>query len=221
MRLMSVNVSLPRTVRHQGRSIPTGIFKKPVPGRTLLRQLNLDGDGQADLRVHGGPDKAVCVYPLKHYDFWRRELKRHVLDPGYFGENFTVDGLLEENVHIGDIFRVGQALVQVTQPRVPCFKLAMKLELPGFPRQFLESRRSGFYLRVLEEGEVGPGDAILRVKIDPGRVSVRQVFELAFFDLENVKALRQALRVAALAASWREDFQSELDKTERRSRSQP
>lgn len=214
MRLISVNVSRPRTVTHQGKSITTGIFKEPVSGRILLRKLNLDGDGQADLRIHGGPDKAAYVYPIEHYGVWMRELKRHGFAPGHFGENFTVSGMLEENVHIGDVFRIGQALVQVTQPRTPCFKLAMKMELPTFPHRFLESRRSGFYLRVLEEGEVGAGDEILRVQDDPEQMSVRQVLEVAFFDQKNVAALRKALRVAALTASWREDFQNDLSRVE-------
>jgi MOSC domain-containing protein YiiM len=221
MRLVSVNVSLPRTVTHEGKSVATGIFKQPVQRRVPLRTLNLEGDGQADLRVHGGPDKAVYVYPVEHYEFWSQELKRDDFPPGQFGENFTVSGMQEETVHIGDVFSIGQALVQVTQPRVPCFKLGIKMASPKFPRQFLQSRRSGFYLRVLKEGEVQAGDSIELVKEDPERMSVRRVLELAFFDLQDMEGLRKVLRIEALSRSWREDFHEQLSKVQRGPNDQP
>ena len=134
MQLISVNVALPKVVQHKRKTVLTGIFKKPVEGRVMLRKLNLDGDGQGDLTVHGGEHQAVYVYPFEHYDYWQEKLGRKDLTCGQFGENFTTLGLLEEQIHIGDIFRVGGAMVQVTQPRVPCYKLALKMQLPQFPK---------------------------------------------------------------------------------------
>jgi MOSC domain-containing protein YiiM/ferredoxin len=151
MKLVSVNVSLPKTVVHEGRAVSTGIYKEPVIDRVMVHKLHLDGDGQADLSVHGGVHKAVYVYDLDSYRYWRRELDRDDLNYGHFGENLTVEGMPDDQIHIGDIFRVGSALLEVTQPRTPCFKLEMKMGLPGFSRQFLISGRLGFYFRVLEE----------------------------------------------------------------------
>ena len=178
MKLVSVNVSLPKTVEHEGRMVSTGIYKEPVTGRVMVRKLNLDGDGQADLSVHGGVYKAVYVYDLESYRYWRRELDRDDLANGHFGENLTVEGMPDDQIHIGDIFRVGSALLEVTQPRVPCFKLEMKMGLPDFSRQFLTSGRLGFYCRVVEEGEVGAGDPIDRVEVGPERVTVREFASL-------------------------------------------
>jgi MOSC domain-containing protein YiiM len=208
MELRSVNVSLPKAVSYQGRIIKTGIFKEPVSGRVRLREFNLDGDGQADLKVHGGTYKAVYVYTLENYDYWRRELGRDDLTYGQFGENFTVEGMPEDEVHVGDVFRVGQALMQVTQPRVPCFKLGLKMGDPAFVKKFLASERSGFYMRVVEEGEVGAGDEIKRVKVDPERMSVRDIHHLLYFDKTNVEAAKKALRIPALAPGWREAFEA-------------
>ena len=147
MKLVSVNVSLPRDFARGDKTVQTGIFKEPVEGRVMLRTLNLDGDGQADLEAHGGIYKAAYVYSLDHYAYWRRELGRDEDFPyAQFGENFTVEGLTEDTVHVGDVFRIGGALVEVTQPRVPCFKLGLKMELEGFEKRFLHSRRSGYYL---------------------------------------------------------------------------
>ena len=152
----------------------TAIFKDPVLGRVAVRRLNIDGDRQADLTVHGGPDKAVYVYDLSGYDYWRKALGRE-LPFGQFGENLTVEGMPETEVSMEDIYRIGSALFQVSQPRSPCGKLAMKMELPRFGRDFIASGRTGFYLRVLEEGEIGAGDSIERVSREPGAPTVVQV----------------------------------------------
>ncbi len=207
MKLLSVNVSPPKDVSFNGQMVTTGIFKEPVQGRVKLRTLNLEGDGQADLAVHGGTYKAVYVYPFEHYDFWQHQLDRDDFAFGQFGENFTVEGMTEDQVYIGDVFRVGTALVEVTQPRVPCFKLAFKMGRPDFVKQFLASERSGFYLRVLEEGDVGAGDVIERVEIGPEQMTVRQVHHLLYFDNKNVDEAKKVLRIPALSPNWRDSFE--------------
>ena len=212
MKLLSVNVSQPRDVAYNGKMVQTGIFKQPVKRRIWLRKLGLDGDGHGDLAVHGGIDKAVYAYPIEHYEYWRRELERNELSFGQFGENLTVEGLLEEEVHIGDVFRIGGAQVQVTQPRVPCFKLGLKMRLPTFPKQFLASEKSGFYLRVLVEGKVGADDPIERIKIDSARLSIKEVHHLYYFDNCNRQGIKRVLDVTALSDSWRESFEGFLDK---------
>jgi MOSC domain-containing protein YiiM len=158
MKVISVNTGLPRDVTWHGRSVTTGIFKEPVHRRVSLRKLNLDGDRQADLSVHGGQYKAVYCYPFAHYDYWKRELPDRELPMGIFGENFTLDNLLEESVHLGDQFSVGSAEVVVTQPRLPCYKLGIRFEADDMVKRFFVSRRTGFYLAVTSEGEVGAGD---------------------------------------------------------------
>ena len=213
MKLLSVNVSKPKAVSYNGKTVHTGIFKVPVTGRVALRRFNLDGDGQGDLTVHGGVDKAVYAYPHEHYEHWRRELLRDDLTYGQFGENFTVEGMLEDSVHIGDVFRVGTALVEVSQPRVPCFKLGLKMGIATFPKQFLASERSGFYLRVLETGDVGAGDAIERVKVGHKRLTVKVVHHLLYFDSGNLERIHEVLSIPALAVSWRESFEKILAKT--------
>ncbi len=164
MKLISLNTGLPREVMWHGRSVTTGIFKEPVHNRVALRTLNLDGDRQADLSVHGGEYKAVYCYPLAHYDYWKRELPARELPMGIFGENFTLDGLLEDSVHLGDQFSVGSAEVVVTQPRLPCYKLGVRFEADDMVKRFLASGRTGFYLAVTSEGEVGAGDE-MRVSV--------------------------------------------------------
>ncbi len=159
-KLISVNVGVPRTIHRNGEEVTTGIFKEPVDGRVLLRRLNLDGDRQADLSVHGGVNKAVYAYPSEHYAYWRKQLPDVELPWGMFGENLTTEGLREEETHIGDRFRIGSALLIVTQPRLPCFKLGLKFGRDDMPKRFLASQRTGFYLAVVEEGEIGAGDAI-------------------------------------------------------------
>jgi MOSC domain-containing protein YiiM len=213
MKLLSVNVSRPREVAHRSETVTTGIFKEPAEGRVMLGTLNLDGDGQADLVGHGGIYKAAYAYSVENYEYWKRELRREDLAFGQFGENFTVEGMPEDEVHIGDVFRVGGALVEVTQPRVPCYKLALKMGLKGFEKRFLASCRVGFYLRVLEEGEVGAGDGVDRVRIDPERITVREMCHLLYFDPENLEGARKALRIRALSPGWRQSFEQRLAKT--------
>jgi MOSC domain-containing protein YiiM len=212
MELLSVNVSLPTEIPHGRGTVSTGIFKKPVRGRVMLRALNLEGDGQADLVNHGGVHRAVYAYSIENYDYWRRELGRTDLAFGQFGENFTVEGMPEDGVHIGDVFRVGGALVEVSQPRPPCFKLGIKMGMFRFPKLFLRSGRVGFYLRVLEEGEVGAGDTFDLVDSDPERMTVREMSYLLFFDPENLEGARRALRIRALSPWWRDSFTERLTK---------
>ena len=214
MKLLSVNVSQPKEVSYNGKHIKTGIFKEPVSGRTMMRRLNIDGDGQGDLSVHGGIHKAVYVYPIEHYDHWKRALGRDDLTYGKFGENLTVEGMLEETVHIGDVFRIGDALVEVSQPRVPCFKLGMKMRDPQIVKPFLESERVGFYVRVLKEGEVGAGDAIERIKVGEGQMTVKEIVHLRHFDDTNAAAVEKAANLPALTPSWRDSFEEILVKAQ-------
>jgi MOSC domain-containing protein YiiM len=179
MQLLSIQVGRPRLVTHGGRSVRTAIYKEPVLFRVRVRRLNLEGDAQADLRVHGGPDKAVYAYDLGGYEHWRRELGWE-LPFGQFGENLTVEGMPETKVRIGDVYRIGTAVLQVAQPRSPCYKLAMKMQRPRFLKPFLASGRTGFYLRVLEEGEIGAGDWIQLLSRDPESPTVEQTTRLMF-----------------------------------------
>ena len=209
MTLISINVGLPREITHRGQAITTGIFKAPVAGTVRLGRLNLAGDGQADLRVHGGADKAVYVYPFEHYAFWAGELGRHDFSHGQFGENFTTTGLLEDGVCIGDVFEIGEARVQVTQPRTPCFKLGIRMAEKDFPARFTAANRTGFYLRVLEEGRVAAGDAIEWVERAAGSMSVREVFRLRHVGGTRAEYERAA-RLPGLASSWRVAFEKRL-----------
>src|SRR5256712_12217225 len=160
MKLVSVNVGLPREVTWYGKIVTTAIFKQAVPGRVALRKLNLDGDRQADLTVHGGEHKAVYCYPVEHYAYWKKELPGRDLPVAIFGENFTIEGLVEDSVHLGDRFSIGSAEVIVTQPRLPCYKLGVRFQADDMVKRFLASARTGFYLAVTREGEVGSGDEI-------------------------------------------------------------
>ena len=212
MKLLSVNVGLPREIIANGRTVTTGIYKQPVAGRVFARPLNIDGDRQADLTVHGGIDKAVYAYPHEHYAHWERELGCGDFIPGQFGENLTTSGLLEDDVRIGDIFAIGGARFEVSQPRVPCFKLALRMEMPQFPKLFLKSQRTGFYLRVAQEGEIGAGDAVSRVTTDPQQMTVREVFDVAYGETSTPANVERALAMPALATSWREMFEERLAK---------
>ncbi len=212
MRILSVNVSLPKIVDYRGEKVETGIFKEPVADRLMVRVLNLDGDRQADLRVHGGADKAVYVYSIENYEYWKHELGRDDLTYGQFGENLTVEGMTDDAVRIGDVFRVGSASVQVSQPRLPCYKLAIKMENPKFPKLFLLSRRTGFYLRVLEEGDVGVGDEFELIERDAEPLTVEETVNLSYFDRENLERVQAVLRVKALPSGWREGFEEQLRK---------
>ena len=208
--VVSVNVSEPRLVAWRETQVATGIFKIPVDHRMRVRALNLDGDGQADLSVHGGPDKAIYVYPAEHYPWWQAQLDRIDLRWGHFGENFTTAGLLETSVHIGDRFRIGSAEVVVTQPRLPCCKLGIRFGRSDMPKRFLASRRTGFYLRVLREGEVGPGDALELVETESNRVAVADVTELYLASDARQDLLRALLQVSALPPGWRDEFETRL-----------
>ncbi|MDP6560934.1 MAG: MOSC domain-containing protein [Candidatus Binatia bacterium] len=207
MHLLSVNVSMPKEVPCRDKTITTGIFKEPVGGRVLLRLLNLEGDGQADLKEHGGIYRAAYVLSYNYYAHWERELGRGGFPYGQFGENFTVEGMTDDDVHVGDVLRVGGALVEVTQPRVPCFKLALRMEDPGFLKSFMAHARVGYHLRVLEEGEVGAGDTIERVRTGPGWMTVREMFKLLYHNQEKLEGARRALCIPALSPDWRRSFE--------------
>jgi MOSC domain-containing protein YiiM len=213
MNLVSVSVGLPRDVAWHGRVVTTGIFKNRVEGRVALRRLNLDGDRQADLTVHGGEHQAVYCYPLEHYAFWQRELPNAELTVGTFGENFTTEGLLEDDTHIGDEFAIGSATVVVTQPRLPCYKLGVKFQDDGMVKRFLASRRTGFYLAVVREGTVGAGDEITVVSRDPHAISVAEITRLYVaksYDDRDVALIERATRVNALPASWKDHLRDRL-----------
>lgn len=206
MKLVSLNVGKPRTVAWKGESVTTAIFKEPVDHTVRLRKLNLDGDRQADLRVHGGPEKAVYAYPSEHYKFWRKELPGAELSWGSFGENFTTEGLQEDTTFIGDRYRVGSAVVMVTQPRMPCYKLGVKFGDDRMVKRFLDSRRTGFYFSVLEEGEVRAGDRVELLSHDADTVAVANVTRLYITKTPDPDLLKRALQVAALPANWRDYF---------------
>jgi MOSC domain-containing protein YiiM len=212
MKIISLNVDLPRLVLRDGEPVSTVIFKDPIDGRVMMRTLNLDGDRQADLSVHGGPSKAVYVYPAEHYDSWKRELPEMNLPWGMFGENFTTTGLLETEINIGDKFRIGTAEVMVTQPRMPCYKLGLKFGRPDIIKRFLQSERTGFYLAVLKEGEVGTGDEFEPLARDANDVRVSDITRLYTREKHNAKLLRRAIEVEALPESWRGYFQHQLEK---------
>src|SRR6266702_2754431 len=213
MKIVSLNVGMPREVPWHGRSVTTGIFKEPVAGRVALRKLNLDGDRQADLTVHGGEYKAVYCYPVEHYGYWKKELPGRELPMGMFGENFTVHGLLEEEVHLGDRFSLGTAEVVVTQPRLPCYKLGVRFGSDDMVKRFLVSGRTGFYLAVLREGEVGAGDEMKLMAREANAVAVSEITRLYVakrFGEAEIRAVRRALRVPELPESWKEYFRERL-----------
>jgi MOSC domain-containing protein YiiM len=212
MKILSVNVGLPREVSWQGKLVTTGIFKEPVNTPVMLRALNLDGDQQADLTVHGGVDKAVYAYPSEHYGYWRSELPGLDLAWGMFGENFTTEGLLEEAVFIGDRFRVGETEVMVTEPRMPCYKLGIKFGRADIVKRFLASRRTGFYFAVVREGMVVTGDAIKLIGQEQQDISVADITRLYVFEKDDAKTLRRAIEVEALPESWKGYFQHQLEK---------
>ena len=206
MKLLSVNVGAPRDAIWRGEVVRTGIFKSPVAGRVAMHGYNLDGDAQADLSVHGGADKAVYGYPSEHYSFWCEWLEKDALPWGAFGENLTTEGLLEGDVCIGDRFAVGTALLEVSQPRIPCHKLALRHERADLPKHFLASGRSGFYFRIARAGEVSAGDAIERVASDPQRLSVAEVQSFARAKGGDPALIRRATEHPALAQVWRDEL---------------
>jgi MOSC domain-containing protein YiiM len=211
MKLLSANAGLPREVEWNGRTIRTSIFKAPVPGRVHLTKLNLDGDEQSDLTVHGGVDKAVYVYPSEHYAFWRNELLNADLNWGAFGENFTTEGALDDKaVHIGDRFRIGSAEFVVTQPRMPCFKLGIRFGRADIIKRFLHSGRNGFYFAVAQEGDVAAGDSIELLARDENGVTVADIVELYTADAAKQDLLQRVSELAALPENWRAYFRKRL-----------
>lgn len=210
MKLLSVNVGLPREVQWKGKIVRTSIFKAPVPGQVRVAKLNLEGDQQSDLSVHGGIDKAVYAYPSEHYRFWREELRGTDLPWGAFGENLTTEGLLEETIHIGDRLRVGSVELVVTQPRMPCFKLGIRFGRPDIVKQFLQSGRTGFYFAVLKEGEVIAGDSMELLARDVHGVTVADIVNLYRRDATNQDLLRRVSELPSLPKSWRDYFRTRL-----------
>jgi MOSC domain-containing protein YiiM len=210
VRIVSVNIGNPREIAWKGQIVATGIFKNPVEGRVRMRMLNLDGDGQADLTVHGGPSKALYVYPAEHYGPWRRELPALSLPWGMFGENLTAYGLLESDVRIGDRFRIGSTEVAVTEPRMPCYKLGLKFGRDDIVKRFLARRRTGFYLAVLKEGQVAAGDSVQRIGRDPGGVTVADITHLYVGKVWSGELLQRAIDLDVLPEGWRAYFQARI-----------
>jgi MOSC domain-containing protein YiiM len=210
MKLISVCVGLPRDVSWKGKPVTTGIFKQPVHGRVMMRSLNLDGDRQADLTVHGGLEKAIYAYPAEHYAYWRQELPDEEFPWGAFGENLTTEGLSETGVNIGDRFRIGTAEVMVTQPRFPCFKLNLKFGRDDMVKRFLDSHLSGIYFSVMQEGEIGAGDAIELVQRDEHNITVADIVQIYVRKADD-DLIRRAIQVPALAADLKTYFQQQLE----------
>ncbi len=214
MKVVSVNVGLPQTVQWRDQPVTTGIFKSPVEGPVALRRHNLEGDRQADLSVHGGPTKAVYVYPIQHYTYWRGELPDVDFGWGHFGENFSVDGMDEESIGIGDEFGVGTARLVVTEPRMPCFKLSVRFGRADMPKRFLQSQRTGFYFGVVEEGEVEAGDTLELLSKHPEGLTVANVTSLYTTERGNIALLKKAISVTALPDSWSGYFEHQLERLE-------
>jgi MOSC domain-containing protein YiiM len=206
LHVQSVNVGLPRVVLWKGRQVLTGIFKEPVTGHVAVRRINLEGDRQADLSVHGGVEKAIYAYPAEHYAFWREQFPELELPWGMFGENLTIRGLREDTMRIGDRLQIGSAQLVVTQPRLPCYKLGLRFGRDDVLKRFWQSGFTGFYLSVLQEGEVAAGDSIRLLQQDEHAVTVRNIMDLAREDTLDVDLLRRAVAVEALPQAWREDF---------------
>jgi MOSC domain-containing protein YiiM len=212
VKLVSLNVARPRLVVYKGQSISTGIFKQPVSGPVQLRTLNLDGDRQADLSVHGGPYKAVYGYPSEHYSFWREELAGVDLPWGMFGENFTTSGLAEDELHVGDRFQIGSSILMVRQPRVPCYKLSAKFKRDDILERFLLSGRSGFYFSVEQEGSVAAEDDFQLLKRNQDGITISEMNRLFVREKYNQELLRKAIHTAALPDDWREYFAERLER---------
>lgn len=208
-RILSVNIGVSRNIEVNGHSVRTGIFKAPVDGPVFVKRVNLEGDHVADLRVHGGPCKAVYLYPSEHYDYWKNELSLTDLPFGAFGENLTTEGLTEESAHIGDQFRFGSSVLQISQPRMPCFKLALRFGRADMVKKFWQSERSGIYFSVVQEGSVKRGEEIEKVASDPGKVSVADVVRLYRGTAWSSELLERALQ-SPLSGSWKRDIQTRL-----------
>ncbi len=212
MKVVSVNVGLPKLVQvSEEDAVLTGIFKEPVDGKVRVNELNLAGDRQADLSVHGGPYKSVYAYTAEHYDLWREELPEMELPLGMFGENLTVTEMPENEVFIGDHLRIGTAEFAVTQPRMPCYKLGIRFGRSDILRRFLKSRRSGFYLTVLKTGELGSGDRIEVFKRDENRVTVEDIVRVYITDKKDVDTMSRALKIEYLPDHWKDEFRRRLE----------
>ena len=203
MRIVSVNVGMPREVVWQGMTAQTGIFKEPVAGPVTINKLNLAGDKQADLTVHGGPAKAIYAYPAEHYEYWRQEVPDVSFPWGKFGENLTTEGLQEDTLYIGDRVGAGSAILMVTQPRMPCYKLALRFERDDMIKRFLKSGRSGFYFSVIEPGEVSAGSKVEILSRDPNRVTVAEIVRLYLGQTGDGDLLERAINVNALPENWK------------------
>jgi MOSC domain-containing protein YiiM len=210
MKVVSLNVGLPRTILWKHREVATGIFKEPVKGPVALRRFNLEGDRQADLENHGGKVKAVYAYASEHYEFWGSELPGMELPWGIFGENLTTKGLREENAHIGDHFRIGTAVLMVTQPRLPCYKLGLRFGRDDIVKRFFESKRSGIYFSIVKEGSISAGDDVECVHVDKNGVTVADINRAYANAPENVPLMRRALELKALPPGFRSHFQEQL-----------
>jgi MOSC domain-containing protein YiiM len=218
-RIVSLNVGLPRKVIFNGQVVTTGIFKEPIEGHVMLKRLNLDGDKQADLTVHGGVDKAVYAYPVEHYDYWRRELPRMNLPWGMFGENFTTEGLLEDEVNIGDTLKIGSAKLMVTQPRMPCYKLGVRFGRMDIIRRFMASGRPGIYFKVSKEGEVKTGNKVKIIRRDKNNVTVRDIVSMYVGDHRDIEVMRRAVKIGALPEGWKYEFQQKINELEKNNKS--
>ena len=214
MKIVSINVGLPRTIRWKDREVTTSIFKSPVNGPVMMRRFNLDGDRQSDLENHGGRNKAVYAYPAEHYDLWRQELPGSELPWGAFGENLTIEGLREESTFIGDLFQIGEALLMVTQPRIPCYKLSIRLGRDDVVKRFLESNRSGVYFSVVQEGLLAIGNTVERIKEDEDRISVMEINRAVANGGDHLSIVRRAVQHKVLPAGLREHFLTQLSSAE-------
>lgn len=214
-KILSVNVSLPKEIDFEGQRVITSIFKEPIEGRIMLRTLNLDGDEQADLAVHGGPNKAIYAYPIEHYVFWREVFPSMEMPYGMFGENFTIEGLMESEVSVGDTFEIGSSKVMATQPRMPCYKLGIKFGRMDIVKKFLASGRSGIYFKVLEEGEVSAGDLIVQIEKDINQVAISDIVRLYGSDRKDITMMRRAIKVEALPEGWKQYFFEQIRRVER------
>ncbi len=210
MKLISVNVGLPRDINVNGKTVRTSIWKNPVEGRVHVSTLNLEGDQQSDLTVHGGVDKAVYLYPIEHYPYWGAQLPGVELPLGVFGENFSAEGILEDQIRVGDRLRIGSAEFMVTQPRLPCYKLGIRFDRRDIVKRFLQSKRTGFYLAVLREGEIEKGDEIEFIEKQPAGVTITEIVNLYSTDSQNQDLLRRATELPALPQSWRDYFRKRL-----------
>lgn len=211
MNLLSINVSKPIEVDYQGKKVSTGIYKKPVDAPVFVTKLGIESDGQADLESHGGLDKAIYAYSVENYRYWEETLQRPEMAFGQFGENLTVENMPDDRIHIGDIFEIGKVRIQVTQPRVPCFKLGIKMEMPTFPKQFMRSGRAGFYMRVLEEGEIDQGNTIRLIRQDPATLTIEQAMLAMLKGPMQLKVIKKALTIEALSKAWKDDLSKRLE----------